>query len=175
MSKLIVIAGLIMASCSYTTIKQDYWIGFENICKINNECVLIHKNHLLIKGDSAFLYKEPFFVTEIDTIRSASDGGFYYYRGKITRNEYKTLTTLNFTLIDCDYCIRETIIDSITGMKIFKPEFITWQVQLGTTLVIDSMEFKPSEKFPIEMKSFYESNEFKMVETAEIEFSEPQE
>lgn len=61
-----------------------------------------HLDYLKIKGDSAFLDQNPIFVYKKDTSYSASDGGFYYYSGTLT----KTDTTILFNLKElfCDYC-----------------------------------------------------------------------
>ncbi|MFT3679055.1 MAG: hypothetical protein QM791_02210 [Ferruginibacter sp.] len=61
-----------------------------------------HLGYLKIKGDSVFLDQNPIFVYRKDTSYSASDGGFYYYSGMLT----KTDTTVLFNLKElfCDYC-----------------------------------------------------------------------
>lgn len=61
-----------------------------------------HLGYLKIKGDSVFLDQSPIFVHKKDTSYSASDGGFYYYSGKMK----KTDTTVLFDLKElfCDYC-----------------------------------------------------------------------
>ncbi|MCT4637445.1 MAG: hypothetical protein N4A72_07035 [Bacteroidales bacterium] len=174
MYKLIILLVLIIWSYSCTSIKEEYFIGFEKIGKMNIDCELIHKNHLLLKGDSAFLYKEPYFVENGDTIRSASDGGFYCYRGHINKDKNQTSQYLSLTLINCDYCIRETLVDSITGNEIFKPEFITWTVEIGEKLIIDKIEYKHQQKeqFPIDLMNSYRVSELHIEETPEIELIE---
>jgi hypothetical protein len=61
-----------------------------------------HLAYLKIRGDSVFLDQNPIFVHKNDTSYSASDGGFYYYSGTLT----KTHTTVLFNLKElfCDYC-----------------------------------------------------------------------
>jgi len=68
----------------------------------NPKKVWYHLTYLKIKGDSAFLDQSPISIYKKDTTFSASDGGFYYYKGILI----KTDTTLKIRLkeIFCDYC-----------------------------------------------------------------------
>jgi len=63
---------------------------------------LFHLGYLKIKGDSVFLDQSPIFVYKKDTTYSASDGGFYYYSGTLTKAD----KTVSFDLKElfCDYC-----------------------------------------------------------------------
>lgn len=61
-----------------------------------------HLSELTFKGDSVFLEQSPIAIFKKDTIFSASDGGFYSYRG--TLETYKGKTVASLTLINCDYC-----------------------------------------------------------------------
>jgi hypothetical protein len=54
------------------------------------------------EGDSVFLDQSPVAIYKTDTIYSASDGGFYYYKG--TYKVVKDTLRLNFKLDHCDYC-----------------------------------------------------------------------
>ena len=174
MHKVITILGLIFWSYSCTSCKEEYYIGFEKIDKISNDCELIHKNHLLLKGDSAFLFKEPYFVDKGDTIPSVSDGGFYYYKGYLDKDKNQATQNLSLTLINCDYCIRETFIDSITGNEIFKPDNITCNVQTGENLIIDNIGYKnqQTEQFPIDLMNFHKISELQIEEILDIELVE---
>src|SRR4051794_16141805 len=53
-----------------------------------------HLSYLKIKGDSVFLDQSPVSIYKKDTSFSASDGGFYYYSGKL----FKVDTTLTINL-----------------------------------------------------------------------------
>ncbi len=174
MHKLIILFGFIIGSNSCISNKEEYFIGIEKLVEISSNIKLIHKNHLLLKGDSAFLYKEPFFVKNGDTIRSASDGGFYYYRGKIIKTPDQDFQCLKLELINCDYCIRETLLDSTTGKHVFKHEINSLKVEPGKNLTIDGIEYKYqlSERYPIDMLNFYACSKFEIEKTQEIEFSE---
>jgi hypothetical protein len=61
-----------------------------------------HLNHLTIHGDSAWLDQNPISIHKKDTAWSASDVGFYNYRGTARVNGYQI--ELNLELKDCDYC-----------------------------------------------------------------------
>jgi hypothetical protein len=60
-------------------------------------------NVLKIKGDSVFLDQSPISIYKKDTSYSASDGGFFYYHGKLTKLTDTTFS-INLTEIFCDYC-----------------------------------------------------------------------
>ena len=74
-----------------------------NLDSSNPKWKWYHLNVLKIKGDSVFLDQSPIRVYKKDTLFSSSDGGFYYYSGKLT-----TLTDSTFhiklTELFCDYC-----------------------------------------------------------------------
>jgi hypothetical protein len=61
-----------------------------------------HLNWLKIKGDSCFLDQNPVTIYKKDTSWSASDGGFLYYSGTVTRTD--TTVIFNLTELFCDYC-----------------------------------------------------------------------
>ena len=61
-----------------------------------------HLSYLKLENDSVFLDMYPISITESgDTLYSASDGGFYFYKGVFSNSE-----ELNIELIEvyCDYC-----------------------------------------------------------------------
>jgi hypothetical protein len=62
-----------------------------------------HTTILKFSGDSVFVEQSPILVHKKDTLYSASDGGFYYYSGTVTRNNENTVT-LDLTETNCDYC-----------------------------------------------------------------------
>ncbi len=165
---------LLVSIYSCSSIKKNYWVGFDKVSSKSMYGELIHKNHLLLKGDSAFLYKEPYYVKNGDTICSASDGGYYFYRGKIIEDKKRRTQYLHLTLVNCDYCIRETLVDSITGHELFKPKLIRWNIKMGEKLIVNNIkyEIQLSKRFPIDMISFYENTEFVSEESQEVEFTE---
>ena len=61
-----------------------------------------HLSELTFKGDSVFLEQSPVAIFKKDTIFSASDGGFYSYRG--TLETYKAKIIASLALANCDYC-----------------------------------------------------------------------
>jgi len=61
-----------------------------------------HLSYLKFENDSVFLDMYPVSITEIgDTLYSASDGGFYFYKGV-----FSSSAELNLELgeVYCDYC-----------------------------------------------------------------------
>jgi hypothetical protein len=55
-----------------------------------------------IKRDSVFLDQSPIAIYKKDTTFSASDGGFYYYGGKLAKVD--TVLNIQLTELYCDYC-----------------------------------------------------------------------
>ncbi len=112
-------------SCSKTN-EEIIYVGFEpimifedqignktNIEKGNPEKKWFYKNTLKIKNDSVYLDRITINVIGNDTLHSASDGGFYYYKGIKINNQSR----IELTEISCDYC-PETI--SKSGKKIIR-------------------------------------------------------
>jgi hypothetical protein len=81
--------------------KTDDSGNCDNSDLLNKEQKWFHENILKIRGDSVFLDKTPINKIGNKTYYSASDGAFYYYRGKIFRNEQNKIV---LTEISCDYC-----------------------------------------------------------------------
>ena len=61
-----------------------------------------HLGYLKIKGDSVYLDQNPIFVNKKDTSYSASDGGFFYYSGTLTKTD--TIALFELKELFCDYC-----------------------------------------------------------------------
>jgi hypothetical protein len=61
-----------------------------------------HLTYIKVKGDSVFLDQSPISLFKRDTSYSASDGGFYYYSGKICSSGDSII--LNLKQLYCDYC-----------------------------------------------------------------------
>lgn len=57
---------------------------------------------LTFRGDSVFLEQSPVAIYKKDTLHSASDGGFYYYKG--TYEEKADSIVINLRFHRCDYC-----------------------------------------------------------------------
>jgi hypothetical protein len=58
--------------------------------------------HVRITGDSVSVYQNPIYFRKRDTIWGSSDGGFYYFKGKVTITGNQIV--LNLLQIKCDYC-----------------------------------------------------------------------
>ena len=61
-----------------------------------------HKNILKIKNDSVFLDRIPISKIGKKTLYSSSDGGFYYYKGIVIKENNQT--KIELTEVGCDYC-----------------------------------------------------------------------
>lgn len=61
-----------------------------------------HLSQLRIHNDSAFLEQSPISIYNGDTSYSASDGGFYYYKGSYKLKD--SIITIDFKMDHCDYC-----------------------------------------------------------------------
>ena len=102
-------------NCFGQKIPEGIYKGFEKICfsstakehcinyvKSDKKTKWYHLNLLKIKGDSVFLDQLPLSVRKIDTIYSASDGGFYFWKG--TYSFKNDILVIDLTEICCDYC-----------------------------------------------------------------------
>ncbi|WP_395053977.1 hypothetical protein [Flavobacterium sp.] len=101
-------------SCS-KKINQEVYVGYEPIMwntddngnKTNTDFQnpsqkWFHRNILKIKNDSVFLDRTPLSIIGNKTLYSSSDGGFYYYKGIIIKENDET--KIELTEIVCDYC-----------------------------------------------------------------------
>ena len=101
------------AQLDYSATKYS---GFEEICSIRNGKKICftdpenpkykwyHKSVYTVihQSDSVFLEQSPVFIDKGDTVHSASDGGYYYYRGIYTLkgDTYTFYLQPSF----CEYC-----------------------------------------------------------------------
>jgi hypothetical protein len=92
-----------------------------------------HLSELTFKGDSIFLEQSPVAIFNRDTVFSASDGGFYTYRG-ILKN-YKGNTIASLTLHDCDYCPMQMV--RFTPPKIIDDYDTSTVTTSDTTIIAD--------------------------------------
>lgn len=61
-----------------------------------------HLCYIKIKGDSVYMDQSPVAMYKKDTLFSASDGAFYYYRGTMSKKD--TTVTIHLKEYYCDYC-----------------------------------------------------------------------
>jgi hypothetical protein len=103
-------AGSLVKSLKNANLNGTY-VGLEEICYVlkdgTKECYTdeanpkrkwYHLTYIKIKGDSVFVDQSPINIYKKETIYSASDGAFYYYRGKMKDS------VINVELSYCDYC-----------------------------------------------------------------------
>ncbi|WP_345117776.1 hypothetical protein [Hymenobacter algoricola] len=98
-----------------------------------------HENRLLIRGDSAFLEKMPVVIKDGEKGYSASDGGFYTYKGRI--NAYPDSLVTRFRLVNHDYML--------TRFRYLRPPGKDSTLSLGEMVArgiaeVDSSRFKVS-------------------------------
>lgn len=110
---IVLILGCLCFGHSQTFLNGNY-MGLEEMCWVHNgkkECMedpqrpqdkWYHLTLLTIKGDSVLAGQSPITIYKGDTGWSASDGGFYSYKGTITRNGTSAIIKLN--IVKCDYC-----------------------------------------------------------------------
>ncbi len=105
-SIVILAVGIFSANKSYGQALSDgSYVGLEDMSSISPDKPKIkwyQLTHLTIKGDSVWVNQSPISIYKRDTVWSASDGGFYNYKGKITVNEGQLVIDLKMT--HCDYC-----------------------------------------------------------------------
>ena len=99
--------GQVASQELYAGLEQKYWTeknGTRVIWKDDEhpKHVWYSLSYLKLKNDSAFLDQSPVSIYKTDTIYSASDGGFFYYRGTFTITD--TTISVNLEEIFCDYC-----------------------------------------------------------------------
>jgi hypothetical protein len=159
--------SIILLAAPNTCFSQDfngYYKGLERMCYENEkgsiECYdPLNKwffiNHLFFDKDSAFLYQSPVIINNVDTVYSVSDGGFYYYAGKVTHEHEKAI--VKFTLTNCDYCGWPIIVDTLTNTYIYAPVKKEFQISnVNDSLVINRVHYKRimDKVFPQNTRSF---------------------
>lgn len=99
-------------SCSKDPRKSNLaagtYVGMESMGTSNNDVTpddttdqWYHENTLTIRGDSAFLQEAPIVIKDGQKSYSASDGGFYEYKGIISQHGDSTIA--NFLMTNHDY------------------------------------------------------------------------
>lgn len=93
-----------------------------------------HLTQIKIKGDSAYADQSPINIYKNDTSYSASDGAFYYYKGKVKDN------VIDLELSYCDYCAISAD-DNTNPHRFPKIKQYTFK-QTTKGLLIDGYSFK---------------------------------
>jgi len=148
----LVILVFVLFSCHKRNINGVYK-GLEEICTIDSTGKKVcygdeidrkkkwyYLSVLKIKHGKVFMDQSPVTVYRNDTSYSASDGGFFYYRGStITRNDS---IILNLIELSCDYCgrrIKTNPNGSIT--KVIETKLLSGH-SLNGDLVLNGILFK---------------------------------
>lgn len=107
----------------------------------NKKAKWYHKTLVNIKGDSIFFDQSPVSINRKDTLYSASEGGFYYYKGIIIKTEGPQIAKT--ILSNCDYCPQEVIFNSETGKEENVVKTKDWKIDLAEKgIVIDKIFFR---------------------------------
>lgn len=154
---------------STTSFSQTFFSGLERMCWINDsgekECYdeprnWYYLNTLLVDNDSLFMYKVPVQIESGDTLFSASDGAFFYYFGR--QNNENADTTAILTMYNCDYCVRQVRIDSITDFMFPMPKIDTFKVsKMNNKLILGDVIYEISNRsdfFPPKNMFYPDSN-----------------
>lgn len=154
---------------STISFSQTFYSGLERMCWINDsgekECYdeprnWYYLNTLLVDNDSLFMYKVPVQIESGDTLFSASDGGFFYYFGR--QNNENADTTVVLKMYNCDYCVRQVRIDSITGFMFPMPKIDTFKVsKMNNKLILGDVIYEISNRsdfFPPKNMFYPDSN-----------------
>src|SRR5882724_7252208 len=86
-------------------ITDGKYLGFEDMAQLEPykpSHKWYHLTHVKITGDSVSVYQNPVYMLKRDTIWGSSDGGFYYFKGKVSINGNQIV--LNLLQTKCDYC-----------------------------------------------------------------------
>ena len=92
---------------TYVGLEEKCWVGKDGKKDCYNDpsrpkWKWYNLSKMKIKRDSVFLDQSPVAIYKKDTTFSASDGGFYYYSGKLTKVD--TVVNIQLTELYCDYC-----------------------------------------------------------------------
>lgn len=110
----ILFACLVAKTVHCQSLKRGCYAGLQEMCQTEGKrksCYTdpsnprekwYHLTHIRVDGDSAFVAQDPIGIYKKDTMFSASDGGFYYYKGKVNVNNGQVIFDLR--MITCDYC-----------------------------------------------------------------------
>ncbi len=104
-----------------------------------------HLTYLKIQGEMAYLDMNPILInSKNDTLYSASDGGFFYYKGLV--NKAKDSLVLDLVEIYCDNC-GEIVEKNEKGewIPVKRKKRITGIYKDGN-LLINGLIFKPEKK-----------------------------
>jgi hypothetical protein len=132
---------------AYQNSMDGFYIGLEamkySVDPAKPKYKWYHLTHIERRSDSIFVYQNPIAIYRHDTVWSASDGGFYYYRGKIGTNGNRI--TMNLVMTNCDYCPMPS--DSARAEK-FGHKLLTGQI-INNGILIAGYFYKrsrPSER-----------------------------
>lgn len=130
---------------------QGTYVGLEKMTRYENAAKpnykWYHLSVLTFKGDSVFLDQSPIAIYKKDTIFSTSDGGFYYYKGKLKMYQGKTIA--DFALDSCAYC--PNLLTSFTPPKLVREDgTVSTNYSDTATILLESNPFEnPNTKYKI--------------------------
>lgn len=135
-------AFFISTSLCFTEEKQivdGEYIGLEkmpNLSPYDKDAQWFHENTLTIKGNKVTLKKVPIIIKKGEKEYSASDGGFYTYKGNIVFSKGKRILIL--VLVNSDYV--PVRVDE--GNDRHKPEQLKIDIKKDGSLFIAGVLYK---------------------------------
>ncbi len=113
-----IIIGTIVILVSFKSNKYNYqntetlYLGFEKMEGYSDENQpdyrWFRKTYIKFKNDSVFIDQSPIAISKNDTIYSASDGGFYYYKGiKNKKGNQIKITTKEISCGNCPTMVKK--------------------------------------------------------------------
>jgi hypothetical protein len=133
------------------------YVGFEEMCETDSitgkkSCYMdsnpkekwFYKSYLQVKSDSVFLDQSPVTINGKDTSFSASDGGFYYYKGLIKHKD--KLVVIKLVEYACDYC-GELVKKNADGTftRIYRKKKLSGSLENGA-LILNGITFRKLAK-----------------------------
>jgi hypothetical protein len=104
----IILFSLKSNNCNYHN-TETLFLGYEKmegyIDERKPEYQWFRKTLIKFKNDSVFIDQSPISINKNDTLKSESDGGFYYYKG--IKNENANQIKISTKEISCDFCPTE--------------------------------------------------------------------
>jgi hypothetical protein len=112
---IITIAFCLFTMKTFCQLDNGVYQGLERMTGYDRPRKWYHLNTAYVRNDTMFLYKRPIVIHRKDTVYSASDGGFYYYFGRI--NKLDTPLSVQLSKNNCDYCAVRFKMDTSTGFS----------------------------------------------------------
>jgi hypothetical protein len=166
MKKKVLLLLTFISSVAFGQIENGTYCGLIEMCYIDStgikHCygdysegkeIWYHLSYLKIMNDSVYLDMYPVYLNEEeDTLYSSSDGGFYYYKGKIIYDNDSFCIYLKN--INCDYCINRYISELGDTIIVNHDEKFNGKIMNENFLINESLFKKSHHDFFVESDYF---------------------